>query len=230
MSDAIALLTLLRLTDSAFPVGGFAHSSGLEQLVHDGLVADASGAERFVRSVIIRATGTSDAIAAAVAVRAASDGDCATIFAADSALFVMKASSEMRSASSSMGQRLLREVAVHVHAPVLDALARSLRKGGTPGTYAVLFGASAGALGVAPDQAAAALMHTTATSILHAAMRLLPVSHRDVQGALHRLQGDIARLAHHAASCGLDDMTSFHPFQDIASMRHRTAPMRLFAS
>jgi urease accessory protein len=84
--------------------------------------------------------------------------------------------------------------------------------------------------GATPEQVSAALMQSAATSILQASMRLLPVSHRDVQGTLHRLRPEIAALAREAAATTLDELRSFHPMQEIASMRHRTAAVRLFAS
>ena len=60
-------------------------------------------------------------------------------------------------------------------------------------------------------------------------MRLLPLSHRDVQAILHRLRPRLAAFATEAAS-GPGTLRSFHPLQEIASMRHETAAARLFAS
>lgn len=230
MNDQVPLLALLQIADSAFPAGGFAHSSGLEQLVHDGHAADADEVERYVFSLIRHSVSSGDAAAAAIAARSASGADIAALVRVDRSLYATKASSELRNASTSTGNRLLQEVAVHLEEPILKELLARVRDGDTPGTYAAAFGAIAGVFGTTPEQTAAALMHATATSILQAAMRLLPVSHRDVQGALHRLRPIIAELALEAAATPFDGLRSFHPLQEIASMRHRTAPVRLFAS
>lgn len=230
MSDQTPLLALLQIADSAFPAGGFAHSSGLEQLVRDGQVADAAGVERFVSSLIRHSVATSDAVTAAIAAGAMADADVAHAVRADQALFAMKASFELRAASTSMGLRLLQEVSLHADQPALDELYDHVRSGTTPGTHAVAFGAIGGVFGATSEQVAAALMLTTATSVLQPSMRLLPVSHRDVQGALHRLRPSIAALAFEAAHTPLSDLRSFHPMQEIASMRHRSGPVRMFAS
>jgi urease accessory protein len=230
MSNQTPLLALMQIADSSFPAGGFAHSSGLEQSVRDGCVVDAAGVERYIGSVIRLSVATGDAVAASLAAVAMADVDLATVEHVDRALFVTKASSELRTASTSMGGRLLQEVVLHVDEPALRALLGDLHARRTPGTHAAMFGAIGGLLGATPEQAAGALMHSTAMSILQASMRLLPVSHRDVQGALHRLRPEIAALAVRAAATPLDDLRSFHPLQEIASMRHRSATLWLFAS
>ena len=47
-----SLVALLQLADSSFPIGAFAHSYGLEQLVRDGMVEDAAALEAFVDSIV----------------------------------------------------------------------------------------------------------------------------------------------------------------------------------
>lgn len=235
-----ALIALLQLADSQFPSGGFAHSYGLEQLARERIIEDAPGIEGFVRSVIAGQVATSDARAAAAAALAGARGDLDAVCALDEALFVTKAASEARHASTSVGRRLLEELVVHEEAgsPVLATFLEAARRGEAPGTHAVAFGLAASGLsgstpGVTPEATAGALLFATASAMLSASMRLLPVSHRDVQGALHRLRPMIATLAAEASEAsrlGSPELRSFHPLQEIASMRHAASSIRLFAS
>lgn len=228
--DTSALIGLMQLADSAFPAGGFAHSSGLEQLVREGAISSADEIATFVRSLLRHSLATSDAVVAGVCAEAAGRDGSSSIMEADRALFVMKTTTELRSASTSMGRRMLREVSAHVAHPALCSFAQEIDAGATPGTLAAVYGVSGGVLGVPGEGAAAAFLLASATSMLHAAMRLLPISHRDVQRALHDLRPEIARLAALACTVPVGDLRSFHPLQEIASMRHRTATVRLFAS
>ena len=63
------LMRLLALTDSAFPVGTFSFSNGLETAADTGLVHDAATLEAFARDVAVQAATTGAAGATNVSTR-----------------------------------------------------------------------------------------------------------------------------------------------------------------
>jgi urease accessory protein len=225
------LLALLQLNDSAFPSGAFTHSYGLEQLVRQVVLRDARDVEHFVTSVLRHTIATSEAAAARVAAEAAAGGDMALVLTVDLALHAMKPAAELRQASLMTGRRFLEEVAVHVESPLLAGYRARLAEDERLGNYAVAFGVVSAAHGIESRYVPAAVMLAAATAMLQAAMRLMRVSHRDVQAILHRLRPLIARLAADVR-IGVQPvpLSGFHPLQDIASMRHAAAEARLFAS
>ena len=225
------LLALLQLNDSAFPSGAFTHSYGLEQLVRQVVVRNASDVEHFVRSVLTHTIATSEAVAARSGAEAAADGDLASVLDLDRALYAMKPASELRGASLMTGRRFLQEVAIHVESPMLSAYRERVATDARLGNYAVAFGVVAAAHGIESRYVPAAVLLAAATAMLQAAMRLMRVSHRDVQAILHRLRPLIAGLAAKVrAGARPVALAGFHPLQDIASMRHAGAEARLFAS
>lgn len=231
---AEATLALLQVCDSAFPAGTFAHSYGLEQLRRDRRVTSPADVEAYVRSLVREQASGADARTTARAYAAAATYDLDALIKADAALFATKAAEELRTASTVTGQRMLLELAAHeeAQAGLVTAFLAAAQAGHTPGTAAAALGVAGHALGADREDTVAASLFTLANTVLSASMRLLPVSHRDVQGALHRLRPVIAGLA--AEACAAAEagspLTSFHPLQEIASMRHRRAGARLFAS
>ena len=224
------LLTLLQLNDSAFPSGAFTHSYGLEQLVRRVVVRQVRELECFVTSVLTQTIATSEAAAARIAADATTAGDIEAVLAADRALHAMKAAAELRQASLMTGRRFLEEVAIHVEAPMLAAYRQRVAVDEGLGNYAVAFGVVAAAHDIESRYVPAAVLLAAATAMLQAAMRLMRISHRDVQAILHRLRPLIARLAAEVRGGHTMALAGFHPLQDIASMRHERAEARLFAS
>ena len=68
------LMHLLQFTDSAFPVGTFSFSNGLETAAYEGIVHDAQTLEDYAQSVALQAA-YSDGITASPAYRAARKKD-----------------------------------------------------------------------------------------------------------------------------------------------------------
>lgn len=225
-------LALLQLMDSSFPIGTFAHSYGLEQAVRDKRVTDAAGVEAFVvAAVVMQAAGT-DARAVVRAHEAAHESDLDAVEEADRALYVKKAGYELREASTATGRRLLQEVVAHEEGRtgVVPSLFARVEGSRTPGTHAVALGVVGAAFHVSAVDLAAALLFSTANTLHQAAMRLLPVSHRDAQSALHRVRLTIAPVAEDLVRSAHQPFDAFNPLQEIASMRHETAAVRFFAS
>ena len=228
-----SLLALLQITDSSFPIGTFAHSYGLEQLVRDGIVRDATSLEAFVRSSLVMQMGQADARAVAAAARVASRGDLDELITIDHRLHVTRAPRELRDASTAAGKRLLQEVSAHPEGRsglVTPLLAEAVAER-SPGTHPVALGVVGAAFDIGAESLVGSLLFSTANALVQAAMRLLRISHRDAQAVLHRVRGEITVLSREAAiEAGLLVFASFHPLQEIAAMRHSGAPVRFFAS
>ena len=233
VTSTSSLLALLQIADSSFPIGTFAHSYGLEQLVRDRFVRDAATLEAFVRSSLVQQMGRSDARAVVASARAAEEHDLLRVIDVDRRLHVTRPAKELRDASTAAGKRLLQEVLAHPegHAGLVSPLLAEVDLGRAFGTYSVALGVVGAAPGVERVALASALLFSTANALVQAAMRLLPVSHRDAQAVLHRVRDEIAAVAEKTCEDGGGGgFSSFHPLQEIAAMRHERARVRFFAS
>jgi urease accessory protein len=224
------LLALLQLGDGLFPAGGFAHSFGLETYAQQGRVRDRGGLEAFVTAHLEGAAGPGDAVAVAVAARLAAAADVAAWRELDARLDAMKAVPEFRAASRQMGRQTARVAAALGEDTVLASIARAIDDGLAPGHHAAVFGAAAGRLGAEPEAAAAAYLYSTATLLVGAGLRLLPLGQLDGQRVLAAMRPRIARLAAEAAGATAADMWTFTPALELAGLRHASLEMRLFRS
>jgi urease accessory protein len=225
-----SLLALLQLADGLCPVGGFAHSFGLETYAQAGLIRDRRALETLLAAHLEGSVGPADAVAAAVAARHGAQGELGPIQEVDARLDATKCVASWRDASRQMGGQTAR-IASSITADVFVAhLARAVATGNTPGHHAVVFGALTGRGGAGPEAVAAAYLHTTAALLVNAALRLASIGQLDGQRALAGTRPQIARLAASAAAAGADDLWSFAPALEIAGWRHADLEMRLFRS
>lgn len=225
-----AFLSALQLADSFFPAGMYAHSHGLEGMVSQGLVATVKELAEFLKNHLRWSLMPSDGVALLNAYQAAAEGDLQTLISIDHLLLALKLPQEMRTASTQIGHRLMTETSSFIEDPGhADYRARVVR-GKTPGNAAVAMGVTGWALGIPDDQTLLLFCHSHAVSVLGAAIRLLPLTHTDVQTTLYRLGPVITDLAGEIEGVPWPDMRSFTPELDISMMEHETSDLRLFAS
>lgn len=230
MVDAKVFLAALQLADSFFPTGIYAHSHGLEAMVSRGLVANVDDVEEFLTNQFIWSVMPTDGVALLNAHSAAAQGDLDAVIGIDRFLYALKLPSELRAASSQVGRRLLSETGLFLTCQFHAGYSARVRLGEAPGNGAVAMGVVAHAQNISAEQALLVFCHSHAVSVLGATMRLLPISHSDVQGILYRLQGTLTSLMNEIQGLPWEEMASFTPELDIASMSHETDDLRLFAS
>jgi urease accessory protein len=230
LSDISALLISLQYGDSAYPAGGYAHSWGLETAVAQGDVTNRATLANACRSLLRHQVGPTDAVAAAACCIAACRNDLDSFGAVDRRLSATRAAQEPRDASVRIGRRLLDTAAAAERQPWLQELRDRVRSGDTPGNQASVLGAIAGLAGIGPEQAATIALWTAANGFLGAGLRLMRITHDDVQSILVELRPVVLRLASKAVEADPLAMAGAAPQFEIWAMRHETATVRLFSS
>lgn len=230
MSNSMqSLAHLLQMSDSAFPVGTFSFSNGLETAQFEGWVNNAATLEQYARSAALQAA-QSDGIAALHAYRAAARGDYAHIVEADRYLMLFKMNDEARLMLTRMGKKLA-ELSVRLFPQSMAAQwLKDIEKGVTPGTYPVAQGIAFQAAGLSEEELFTSHQFGVVNMILGAALRCVRVSHYDTQEIMLRLAAEIPEHYAEAKDMRLDEMNSFVPEMDILASLHEKGSMRMFMS
>ena len=234
VDSSASFLAALQLADSFFPSGTYAHSQGLEGMVTRGWVGNAEGLAEYLRNLLAWSILPCDGVALLNAHRAALAGDLATLVDIDWHLHAMKLPEELRVASSHAGRRILDETASllseETGCAVNGAFRRLVMERETPGTGAVALGVASCSAGIEAQTALLMFCHSFAVGVLGAAQRLLPITHSEAQGILHRLHEPVVRMMPDLEARHWSQMTSFAPQADIAAMLHEHDEVRMFAS
>ena len=227
--DALTLIQGLRFVDSFFPSGGFAYSSGLEAAVQGGAVRTAEDFSKYVEDLLRHGMGRREAVAVAKAWDAQARGLWREVIAADWELDSMKTGQESRLASRQMGRQVIRIAAEQMGGhPILREFHAAVEAERTPSHLAVSLGLVLAASGWSREDAVAAYLYQTATGMMSAALKLLPIGQREGQRLLGGWMPLIAELSGQTQPDMT--MTSWSPVQDIYAMRHSRLTSRLFRS
>lgn len=230
------LLSILQLSDSAFPSGRYTLSYGLEALSQSGhITAPAHGSTLtdLLCDSIRSGVGPSDGRALACAHRAVGpDGavNLELVARVDLRLTAVKTARENREASARTGRAVLATATATICRGPLDDYAERVRQGRSAGNHAVVIGLLNALLGVPRLEAVVGELYAFSSGWAAAAVRLGLVNHRAAQGLLHRARPAIAAAALEALERGIDQIASCTPLLDLMGMRHEQAEVRMFAS
>lgn len=220
-------MRLLQFTDSAFPVGTFSFSNGLETAAYEGIVSDADALKRYTEDVALQAAYT-DGVVALHAFRAATEKTYEKITEADRQLMLCKMNAEARQMLQRMGKKLA-ELSVHIFEdPIVHHWLDDIRTDQTPGTYPVAQALVFSAAGLSEWDLFCSHQYGVMNMVLSAALRCVKVSHYDTQRILFILSGQVSALYEEVRRMEFEDMNAFVPQIDLLASLHEKGTMRMF--
>ena len=221
------VMRLLQFTDSAFPVGTFTFSNGLETASFEGIVKDAKTLKAFADSQAHQAA-YSDGVACISTHRAFLSGDYEKCKEIDKYLFAFKMNDEARQMGTRMGKKLA-ELAVRLYDnSIIKEWLKDINEGITPGMYPIAQGMVFALAGISEKDLFCSHQYGVINMVLGAALRCVKVSHYDTQLILEELSDEVETHYKEASKMELKDMNAFYPELDILASLHEKGNMRMF--
>lgn len=228
MTDEITrLMRLLEFSDSAFPVGTFSFSNGLESASFERLVYDAESLEQYTRTALQQSI-YSDAIAALIAFRAAACNDYELVREADRQVILCKMNAEARQMLTRMGKKMAEICTQITDTPLMRRWLEDIREQIVPGTYPISQAIYFQENGLTEKDLFVAIEYGALNMILNAALRCVKVSHYETQAILYRLCAEAAADYEDIKELTFEDMKAFAPEMDIMASLHEKGKMRMF--
>jgi urease accessory protein len=228
-----ALLRLQQIFDSQFPVGAFAHSGGVE--TYAALGGGVEELRQILQAQLALGWGRSELAAALLAWHAAGEKGDSPLFGAgadagngDCPLFrlarevdALKVVPAVRKASSGLGRRTLELLRRLYPDAAIDV---------DPPHHAVVVGAAARRLGIAPRDLLLVYGQSLAMGTVAAALRCMPVSPAQAQALLADSHGALVEAVDRVMRDPDASLMTCTPALDIRSHEQAFLRTRLFQS
>ena len=215
--NPLSHLHLLQLFDSQFPIGSFAHSSGLETYAQMGLNKEGLG--EVLRVQLELGFGRLDLAACAIAFTAQNDVELNTLC---TELSAWKPVPGLRNTSLKLGKRLL-TLAARIYPHTLDFELKEPHQ-------AVVVGALGRRLEIELEPLLLAFTQATLTSSLAAATRCMPLSPEQAQEILTSLQPLVVSTVEEVSADPHTHLFAATPLLDIRAHQQAFLYSRLFQS
>ncbi|MGE7093601.1 urease accessory protein UreF [Lysinibacillus sp. NPDC048646] len=225
-----SLLRLLQIHDSAFPIGSYTHSYGMETYIQEELIRTKQQLIAFCKSYLFHNLVCGDALIIQDAFHAAKERNEKRLAELDELCGAIKLAKESRDASVNVGKQFVRTVAPLIDSPLVEQWEHKIDKEDVKGHYAVLYGIYSEALGVNVYHAVMTFMYASISGLVQNAVRAVPFGQNTGVQALNELLVHVEEAAQKVMNLTIDDLSNNALGIELASMKHEFLFSRLFIS
>lgn len=222
----IDFLKLMQLHDSAFPIGSYTQSFGMETYIQADWITNGDELLAFCESYLFENVVYGDAII----VQEIMNGTEETLAHAGAVAHAVKIARETKEASLRMGSQFLQTVESIEGEAAADELKRMMKAHQLKRHYSVVYALYMLQTNIKTKEAVTGFLYSTTTSLVHNAVRAVPLGQKSGMRTISALLPSVIRSAAIVEGLSLADVRNQAVGIELASMEHEHIKVRLFSS
>lgn len=225
-----ALLRLFQIHDSAFPIGSYTQSYGMETYIQEDLIRTKEDLIDYCTSFLFHNLVRGDAILIQAAYDAAKERDLAKLLELEQLCGAIKLAKESRDASVNLGRQFIRTVSPLGTDDFLAEWKERMESKEIKGHYAILYGIYSATTGVSVHHAVLTYLFASLNGLVQNAVRAVPFGQNTGVQAMYALIDRVTEAAELVSTLTVDDLSNNALGIELASMKHEYLFSRLFIS
>ncbi|NEP90159.1 MAG: urease accessory protein UreF [Okeania sp. SIO2C2] len=227
------LLCLLQLASPALPVGAYSYSEGIEILVTTGKISDYDSLKNWLIDCLKFGSIRLEAALIVRAYRETNSGNLQLLNNWNNWATAVKETEELRLQSLQMGRTLIRlftNIQPYLSTELMSFVQKKLETETDFCNFAIAYGLISASWQIEIETAILGYLHSWATNLVNAGVKLIPLGQTVGQKLLWELQNQIVLSAKEILKLKDDELNSCSWGLSLASMAHEVQYTRLFRS
>lgn len=225
-----ALLRLFQIHDSAFPIGSYTQSYGMETYIQEDIIRTKDDLLEFCQTFLFQNLAYGDAILIQEAHSAAKLKDIDRLLYLEQLCGAIKLAKESREASVNIGKQFIRTVGPLEENVMLEDWAHRIQAEEINGHYAILYGIYTATTDVKREMAVMTYLYSSLTGLVQNAVRAVPFGQNTGVQTMRALIEDVTKATVLVGELTEDDLCNNALGIELASMKHEYLFSRLFIS
>ncbi|WOV87440.1 urease accessory protein UreF [Sporosarcina oncorhynchi] len=226
----LQFLKLLQIHDSAFPIGSYTQSYGMETYIQEDLIRTKEDLIEFCTTFLYQNLVYGDAILIQEAYAAARNQDVVRLVELDQICGAIKLAKESRDASINLGKQFIRTVAPLVENLFFDEWKNRIQSNEVKGHYAISYGIYCAISEVDVHHAVLSYLFASVNGLVQNAVRAVPFGQNTGVQAVHALSKEVMEAASLVSTLTESELRNNALGIELASMKHEYLFSRLFIS
>ena len=226
----LALLRLMQIHDSAFPIGSFTQTYGMETYIQEDIIRTKEDLIAYCTSFLFHNLVRGDAILIQEAYAAARGQDSERLLYLEQLCGAMKLAKESREASVKLGRQFIKTVSPLGADDFLAGWKARIDSQEIKGHYAILYGIYSATTGVSAHHAIMTYLFASLNGLVQNAVRAVPFGQTTGVEATYELIEQVTKAADLVSTLTEQDISNNALGIELASMKHEYLFSRLFIS